>query len=202
VSGVRCTLYPMNTFSAVPLTVLSQHWMGQLGKSLTTTRKGPQRTAESASQSHRIQCRPFTRRLNCAERSSQVSPPEPHESIRGSSKHHRTVSIFHIRSLLVTPFSLFDSTVAVVLLKMTYGDALSEEQRQALFVANKEALAVWFSAERPLLKLLLDLVPCCMSLNGRSTQASRLIFPSIQCATSRSGFQGPVSKKKPLESIN
>lgn len=69
--------------------------------------------------------------------------------------------------------------MAAVLVKVAYGDALSEEQTQALFRANKEALAVWFSAERPLLKLLLDLVPCCMSINinDRAPQNSQTNIP-------------------------
>ena len=58
--------------------------------------------------------------------------------------------------------------MAAVLVTVAYGDALPEEQKQALFKANKEALAVWFSADRPLLKLLLDLVPFCMSISINS----------------------------------
>lgn len=61
--------------------------------------------------------------------------------------------------------------MAAVLVQVAYGDALSEEHRQALFTANKEALAVWFSAEYPLLKLLLDLFPFRVSINDRSFQA-------------------------------
>ena len=61
--------------------------------------------------------------------------------------------------------------MAAVLVQVAYGDALSEEHRQALFTANKEALAVWFSTEYPLLKILLDLVPSRMSIDDRSFQS-------------------------------
>lgn len=91
--------------------------------------------------------------------------------------------------------------MAAVLVTVAYGDSLSEEQEQALFMANKEALAVWFGAERPLLKLLLDLVPCCM-LVKKHFRLAKLIFPSIQYVTSRSGSQELGLKRKPLKSIN